>query len=188
MATKQDYYDILGISRDASDSEIKTAYRKLAHQYHPDKNNDAGSEDRFKEINEAYEVLSNPEKRDAYDRFGHSGDNIFGQGFEGFGFDGVGSIFDAFFGGRTTTSTRQAPERGSDLQCNVSITLEEAAFGVEKELNISRIEFCSQCPDLPCQILEEWGRAYEHHADAVRRLVEMKETGIEKWLSEHGYS
>jgi molecular chaperone DnaJ len=145
MASKQDYYDVLGISRDASDSEIKTAYRKLAHQYHPDKNREAGSEDRFKEINEAYEVLSNPEKRDAYDRFGHGGDSIFGQGFEGFGFDGVGSIFDAFFGGRTTTSTRQAPARGSDLQSNVSITLEEAAFGIEKELNISRIEFCSQC-------------------------------------------
>jgi molecular chaperone DnaJ len=145
MASKQDYYDVLGISRDASDSEIKTAYRKLAHQYHPDKNREAGSEDRFKEINEAYEVLSNPEKRDAYDRFGHGGDSIFGQGFEGFGFDGVGSIFDAFFGGRTATSTRQAPARGSDLQSNVSITLEEAAFGIEKELNISRIEFCSQC-------------------------------------------
>ncbi|OGN88060.1 MAG: molecular chaperone DnaJ [Chloroflexi bacterium RBG_13_46_14] len=139
MASKQDYYDILGIDRNASDSEIKTAYRKLAFQYHPDRNHEAGSEDKFKEINEAYEVLSNPEKRDAYDRFGHGGDTIFGQGF-----DGVGSIFDAFFGGRTT-STRQAPERGSDLQCNVTITLEETAFGVEKELNISRIEFCSQC-------------------------------------------
>lgn len=145
MASKQDYYDVLGINRDASDSEIKTAYRKLAFQYHPDRNHEAGSEDKFKEVNEAYEVLSNQQKRDAYDRFGHSGDNIFGQDFDGFGFDGVGSIFDAFFGGRTTTSTRQAPQKGSDLQCNVSITLEEAAFGVEKELNISRIEFCSQC-------------------------------------------
>ncbi len=145
MASKQDYYDILGIGRDASDSEIKTAYRKLAFQYHPDRNHETGSEEKFKEINEAYEVLSNPEKRGSYDRFGHGGDGIFGQGFEGFGFDGVGSIFDAFFGGRTTTSTRQAPERGSDLQYNISISLEEAAFGVEKELDISRIEFCSQC-------------------------------------------
>jgi molecular chaperone DnaJ len=145
MASKQDYYDVLGLNRDASDSEIKTAYRKLAFQYHPDRNHEAGSEEKFKEVNEAYETLSNPQKRDAYDRFGHSGDNIFGQGFDGFGFDGVGSIFDAFFGGRTTTSTRQAPQKGSDLQCNVSITLEEAAFGVEKELSISRIEFCSQC-------------------------------------------
>jgi molecular chaperone DnaJ len=145
MASKQDYYDVLGLNRDASDSEIKTAYRKLAFQYHPDRNHEADSEEKFKEVNEAYETLSNPQKRDAYDRFGHSGDNIFGQGFDGFGFDGVGSIFDAFFGGRTTTSTRQAPQKGSDLQCNVSITLEEAAFGVEKELSISRIEFCSQC-------------------------------------------
>ncbi len=145
MASKQDYYDVLGIDRNATESQIKAAYRKLAMQYHPDRNHEAGSEDKFKEINEAYEILSNPEKRDAYDRFGHGGDSIFGQGFDGFGFDGVGSIFDAFFGGRTTTSTRPAPERGADLRSNVTISLEEAAFGVEKEIKISRIERCSQC-------------------------------------------
>jgi molecular chaperone DnaJ len=145
MPPKQDYYDVLGVDRNASESEIKAAYRKLAFKYHPDRNHEDGSEDRFKEVNEAYEVLSNQEKRDSYDRFGHAGDNIFGQGFDGFGFDGVGSIFDAFFGGRTTASTRQAPERGADLQCNITITLEEAAFGVEKELNISRVEYCSEC-------------------------------------------
>jgi molecular chaperone DnaJ len=145
MSSKQDYYDILGVERNATDSQIKAAYRKLAFQYHPDRNHDNGAEDTFKEINQAYEILSNQEKRDAYDRYGHSGENVFGQGFEGFGFDGVGSIFDAFFGGRTSTSNRQAPERGTDLQCNITITLEEAAFGVERELKISRIEFCSQC-------------------------------------------
>jgi molecular chaperone DnaJ len=145
MPPKQDYYEVLGVERNATESQIKAAYRKLAFQYHPDRNHDASAEDKFKEINEAYEVLSSQEKRDAYDRYGHTGENAFGQGFEGFGFEGVGSIFDAFFGGRTSTSTRQAPERGTDLQCNIGITLEEATFGVEKELKISRIEFCSQC-------------------------------------------
>ncbi len=142
---KQDYYDVLGVRKDASESEIKAAYRKLAMQYHPDRNHEAGAEAKFKEVNEAYEVLSNREKRDAYDRYGHGGGNVFGQGFEGFGFDGVGSIFDAFFGGGTSTAGRQAPERGADLHCNISITLEEAAFGIEKELTISRIEYCSEC-------------------------------------------
>jgi molecular chaperone DnaJ len=144
MPPKQDYYDVLGVERNATDSQIKAAYRKLAMQYHPDRNREDGAEDKFKEVNEAYEVLSNREKRDAYDRYGHGAENIFGQDFEGFGFDGVGSIFDAFFGGRTT-STRQAPERGADLQYSIKITLEEAAFGVEKELHISRVEHCSQC-------------------------------------------
>lgn len=142
---KRDYYEVLGVERSCSDGDIKTAYRKLAFQYHPDRNREPGAEEKFKEINEAYEVLSNREKRDSYDRYGHDGGNVFGQDFAGFGFDGVGSIFDAFFGGRSTTSARQAPERGADLQCNVRITLEEATFGIEKELNISRIEFCSQC-------------------------------------------
>lgn len=145
MPPKQDFYNVLGVERNATESQIKAAYRKLAFQYHPDRNHDAAAEEKFKEVNEAYEVLSNQEKRDAYDRYGHSGDNMFGQGFDGFGFDGVGSIFDAFFGGRTSASSRQAPERGADLQCNISITLEEAAFGVGKELYISRVEYCSQC-------------------------------------------
>ncbi len=143
--TKQDYYEVLGVDRNATQSQIKAAYRKLAFQYHPDHNSDDGSEEKFKEVNEAYEVLSDPEKRETYDHFGHSGEGYFGRGFEGFGFDGVGSIFDAFFGGRTTTSTRQAPERGADLHSNLAITLEEAAFGIEQELNISRIEHCSLC-------------------------------------------
>jgi molecular chaperone DnaJ len=145
MPPKQDYYNVLGVDRNATQSQIKAAYRKLAFQYHPDHNHEDGSEERFKEVNEAYEVLSDPEKRDTYNRFGHSGEGFFGRGFEGFGFDGVGSIFDAFFGGRTTTSTRQGPERGADLHCNIAITLEEAAFGIEKEINVSRTESCSQC-------------------------------------------
>lgn len=146
MASKRDYYQVLGVTRDASEKQIKGSFRKLAFECHPDRNGDDGAEERFKELNEAYEVLSDGEKRDAYDRFGHDGaDGLFGRGFEGFGFDGVGSIFDAFFGGRTSTASRQAPVRGADIQCDITITLEEAAFGVEKELSLSRIEHCPQC-------------------------------------------
>jgi molecular chaperone DnaJ len=142
---KRDYYEVLGIDRNATDEQIRTAFRKLAFKYHPDRNRDDGAEEKFKEVNEAYEVLSDHEKRDTYDRFGHSGEGFFGRGFEGFGFDGVGSIFDAFFGGRTSTATRQGPIRGADLQCGLTITLEEAAFGVEKEVEIQRTEYCSMC-------------------------------------------
>lgn len=145
MAAKRDYYEVLGVGRDASESEIKAAFRKLAFQYHPDRNKGDGAEEKFKEINEAYEVLSDQEKRANYDRFGHAQNSFAGQGFDGFGFEGMGSIFDAFFGGRTATAARQAPVRGVDIQYGLAITLEEAATGVEKELNISRTEHCTNC-------------------------------------------
>lgn len=145
MATRRDYYEILGVSRDASDTDIKAAFRKLAHQYHPDKNQGDGAEERFKEINEAYECLCDTEKRANYDRFGQA-DSAFGnRGFDGFGFEGMGSIFDAFFGGQTTTASRQGPVRGNDIQYSLAITLEEAFSGLEKELKISRTEHCSVC-------------------------------------------
>jgi molecular chaperone DnaJ len=140
MPTKRDYYETLGIDRDATNEEIKKSFRKLAFKYHPDHNHEAQAEDKFKEVNEAYEVLSDPDKRAAYDRFGHSGS----QGFFGQGFEGFGDIFDAFFGG-TATDARQAPQRGTDLYCGITITLEEAAFGCQKEINISRTEHCSLC-------------------------------------------
>ncbi|MAF85513.1 MAG: molecular chaperone DnaJ [Dehalococcoidales bacterium] len=143
MRAKRDYYEVLGIGRNATDEEIKKAFRKLAFKHHPDHNHNDGAEEKFKEVNEAYEVLSDSDKRSAYDRFGHSGtEGIFGQGSEGFDFGGFGDIFDAFFSGATT---RQAPQRGADLQYRITITLEEAAFGCEKEINISRIENCSLC-------------------------------------------
>ncbi len=145
MDQKRDYYDVLGIDRNATAEQIKAAYRKLAFKYHPDHNREDGAEARFKEVNEAYEVLSDAEKRETYDHYGHSAEGFFGRGFEGFGFDGVGSIFDAFFGGRTSTATRQGPVRGADLQYSVAISLEEAAFGVETEIEIQRTENCSQC-------------------------------------------
>ena len=145
MPTKRDYYDILGIGRNATDEEIKRAFRKLAFKYHPDHNREDGAAERFKEINEAYEVLADPDKRAAYDRFGVDGaEGLFGRGFEGFDFGGFGDIFEAFFSGATTTS-RQAPRRGSDLHYEFTIAFEEATFGCEKEISISRTENCSLC-------------------------------------------
>jgi len=142
---KRDFYEVLGVDRNAADEEIKRAFRRLAFQYHPDRNREDGAEEKFKEINEAYEVLSNPEKRAAYDRFGHGGaEGFFGRDFEDFTFGGFGDIFDAFFSG-VTTATRQAPQRGADLHYKATITFEETAFGCEKEINISRIENCSLC-------------------------------------------
>ncbi len=145
MQAKRDYYEILGIPRTATDEEIRRAFRKLAFKYHPDHNHEDNSGEKFKEVNEAYEVLSDPDKRTAYDRFGHGGaEGLFGRGFEGFEFGGFGDIFDAFFGG-PTTAARQAPQRGADLHYNIGITLEEAALGCQKEVNILRTGHCSMC-------------------------------------------
>lgn len=148
MANKRDYYEVLGISRGSGADEIKKAYRGLARQYHPDINQSPDAEDRFKEINEAYEILSNPEKRAAYDRFGHAGVQSAGAGASGFGgFGGIGDIFEEFFGsmsGMRTERTR-GPMRGTDLRADLSITFDEAVFGVEKEIEISRTESCPHC-------------------------------------------
>ncbi len=151
MPTKRDYYEILGIDRNATDDEIKRAFRNLAFKYHPDHNRADDAGEKFKEVNEAYEVLSDPDKRSAYDHFGHSGvEGPFGRGFEGFDFGGFGDIFDAFFG-RATTATRQAPQRGADLQYRITISLEETATGCEKEINISRTENCPLCQGVGCK-------------------------------------
>ncbi len=151
MATKRDYYEVLGIDRNATEEKIRSAFRKLAFKYHPDRNRDDGAEGKFKEINEAYEVLSDPDKRAAYDRFGHgSSEGLFGQGFEGFNFGGFGDIFDTFFGG-AATATRQAPQPGDDLHSRITITFEEAALGAEKEIDILRTEHCSLCRGTGCR-------------------------------------
>ena len=144
MVTKRDYYDVLGVSRGATGEEIKKAYRKMAFEYHPDRNKDPAAEEKFKEVNEAYEVLSDSQKRANYDRFGHAGVERFGRGFEGFDFGGFGDIFDAFFGG-TSRGRQSTPERGADLRFNMEISFEEAAFGCEKGIEIERIEPCSVC-------------------------------------------
>ena len=145
MTTQQDLYDVLGISREASQEEIKRAFRRLAMEYHPDRNKSEGAEGRFKEIAGAYEVLSDPEKRGRYDRFGEAGLNGGqAQGFQGFeGFAGFGDIFDAFF--RGTATQRSAPQRGSDLRLEVELDFEEAVFGVERELAYDRVEACDDC-------------------------------------------
>ncbi|HYI26041.1 MAG TPA: molecular chaperone DnaJ [Thermomicrobiales bacterium] len=148
MTDKRDYYDVLGISRTATEQDIKRAYRTMARKYHPDVNNEPGAEDTFKEINEAHEVLSNADRRAAYDRFGHAGVN--GQGGMGgdpFGFAGGGfqDIFETFFGGGAQTRGRQAPPRGGDIQVSVDIEFEEAAFGATKMVEVDRLETCESC-------------------------------------------
>ena len=146
--SKRDYYDVLGLSRGASEEEIKKIFRKLALEYHPDRNKGEGAESRFKEINEAYQVLSDPTKKADYDRYGHAGVRTNGgRGFEGFeNFGGFGDIFDAFFGGGVGARTRATSgARGADLQYSVTITFEEAVFGTEEEFEILRAEMCSAC-------------------------------------------
>jgi molecular chaperone DnaJ len=151
---KRDYYEVLGVSKDADEKSIKSAYRKIAKKYHPDLNKDnPDAEDKFKEANEAYEVLGNAEKRQRYDRFGHAGVN--GQagggaggfgGFEGFeGFGGFEDIFDMFTGGFGSSSRRRGPRKGADIQMRVDISFKDAAFGTEKEISFRRQDDCSVC-------------------------------------------
>lgn len=148
---KRDYYEVLGVSKTASEQEVKQAYRKLARQNHPDVNpGDKEAEDRFKEATEAYDVLSDADKRARYDQFGHAGTDPNAGGFGGFGggadFGGFGDIFDMFFGGGGGGQQRRnGPSRGPDLRYDLTITFEEAAFGVEKEIQIPRHETCSEC-------------------------------------------
>ncbi len=147
MENKRDYYETLGVSSDASPSAIKAAYRRLARQHHPDVNpGDDTSEQRFKEINEAYQVLSDPEKREVYDRYGHEG---FEQSFNasGFGdFGGFGDIFDIFFGGGgAQTGRRPRAERGQDLRHDVRLTLEQAYHGMDTTFTLTRKENCDVC-------------------------------------------
>ena len=159
---KRDYYEVLGVAKSASEDELKKAYRKLAKQYHPDVNpGNAEAEAKFKEINEAYEVLSDKDKRAKYDQFGHAGvDPNFGAGgfggdFGGFGFDFGGGfdlgdlLFGTGFGG--SSRSRTGPMKGERLRASVTITFEEAAFGCSKELNITRMEQCEACKGSGCE-------------------------------------
>jgi molecular chaperone DnaJ len=148
---KRDYYEVLNVSKDATEDEIKRAFRSLAKKYHPDLNpGDKDAEQKFKEINEAYEVLGDPEKKARYDRFGHAGVDgqmgDFGQGFGGFG-DIFDDIFDIFGGGYTSgsRSRRSGPIRGADIKYDLTLDFEEAVFGVEKEIQIIKNDKCSVC-------------------------------------------
>ena len=167
MAAKRDYYEVLGVDKNATEEEIKKAYRKLAKKYHPDANpnNKEEAEAKFKEVNEAYENLSDPQKRKMYDQFGANGPQGFGQGgfggqggyysYNGSGFDGfgdfgdLGDIFSSFFGGgfggRNSSARRNGPSKGADLNVRMEITFEQAFMGVEKEIVITRDEECTVC-------------------------------------------
>ena len=153
MADKRDYYEVFGVSKNASDDEIKKAHRKLAKKYHPELNKDnPEAAEKFKELNEAYEVLSDKDKKAKYDQFGFAGvDPNYGGGAGGFGgFGGfdmgdLSDIFGSFFGGGSTRSRRNAPQRGETLQQRVMLSFEEAAFGCEKEITIGRVETCEEC-------------------------------------------
>lgn len=162
---KRDYYEVLGVSKGASDDEIKKAYRKLAKKYHPDVNpGDQAAEAKFKEVNEAYSILSDKEKRARYDQFGHAGvDPNYGAGGPGggFGFDmgdiDLGDIFGSFFGGGfggfggSSSARRNGPQKGESLRANLTITFEEAAFGCEKEISLNRSEECGACHGSGCE-------------------------------------
>lgn len=144
MESKRDYYDILKIERNANNDDIKRSFRRLARQYHPDVNREANAETKFKEINEAYKVLSDEQKRAAYDRYGHAAEDGFGTDYSGSG--GIGDFFEEIFsgfGGRT--SRRGGPRRGADLRYDLSIEFMEAVSGVEKEIGIARDETCTRC-------------------------------------------
>ena len=163
MAEKKDYYAILGVEKNASDDDLKKAYRKLAKKYHPDANpdNKKEAEAKFKEVNEAYENLSDPQKRRMYDQFGHNGPQGFGgggqggyysystSGFDGFDMGDLGDIFSSFFGGgfggRTSSRQNNGPVKGADLRYNMEITFEESFLGTEKEITINRDDTCDTC-------------------------------------------
>lgn len=160
---KRDYYEVLGVDKNASDDELKRAYRKLAKKYHPDANpdNKKEAESKFKEVNEAYETLSDAQKRRMYDQFGHNGPEGFGggpgggyysystSGFDGFDMGDLGDIFSSFFGGgfSRSSSGRQhnGPTKGADLRYNMEITFEESFLGIEKEITINREDTCNTC-------------------------------------------
>lgn len=162
MADKRDYYEVLGLNKDASEADIKKAYRKLAKENHPDLHpGDKEAEERFKEINEAYEILSDADKKSRYDQYGFAGvdpnygagEGGFDGGFGGFDVGDIGDIFGSFFGGGFggQTANRNGPRRGENIRVGITIDFEEAAFGCEKKITVNRIETCSECGGNGCE-------------------------------------
>jgi molecular chaperone DnaJ len=155
MTTKRDYYEILGVARDAGESDIKSSYRKLAMKYHPDKNpDDKAAEEKFKEAAEAYDVLRDPNKRKIYDQYGHQG--LEGSGFSGFGgfddiFSSFGDIFEDFFGFGSSRRYRSKTQRGADLRYDLSLEFMDAAFGAETQISVQKLELCPECRGNGCE-------------------------------------
>ena len=146
MAANRDYYDVLGVSRDASDAEISKAYRKLAKKYHPDLNHEPGAEEKYKEVNEAYEVLHDPQKKQQYDQFGQAGMNGNGQGFGASDFGDFGDIFNSFFGGGARQQMDPtAPQRGADLDYTMTIDFMDAIKGKTSDITYTRSATCETC-------------------------------------------
>ncbi|MBQ8642719.1 MAG: molecular chaperone DnaJ [Clostridia bacterium] len=151
MAEKRDYYEVLGVDKSADDTTIKKAYRQLAKKYHPDMNpGDAEAEVKFKEVNEAYDVLSDPDKKAKYDQYGHaafdpaSGGGAGFGGFGDFGFD-INDIFSSFFGGGSSSAQRNGPVRGSNITVRLTLTFEEAVFGCKKDISYQKVQKCADC-------------------------------------------
>lgn len=178
--TSDDFYEILGVERAASQDEIRRSFRKLAMEHHPDRVTDeaqkASAETQFKRIAAAYEVLSDPEKRAKYDRYGSTADFAQGGGFEGFDFGGFGDIFDAFFGGRRTAG----PVRGGDLRIQIELDFTEAVFGTEQEIRASRLEHCTVCGGsgaepgtqrAPCAVCDGTGEVRRVQRNVFGRFV-----------------
>lgn len=166
---KRDYYDVLNISREASPSEIKKAYRKLAHKYHPDRNKDTDAEDKFKEVSEAYEVLSDPQKREQYDRFGHSASM---GGSQRWHTTSPFDLFNSFFGG----GFRSRPQKGRDLRVEISITLEDVLKGSKKQITYMQHSQCSECKGIggtgsTCPTCGGYGQVERQHSPFMRVVV-----------------
>ncbi len=147
MTTKRDYYEVLGVPKGATEEVVRKAFRKKALEYHPDRNKSPDAEGKFKEVNEAYQVLIDPQKRAQYDRFGHAGvSGNQSQDFAGYDiFGGFGDIFDSFFGDITGRGRQRAAQRGDDLQVRLTVDFEDAVFGTEREVEVARVERCQRC-------------------------------------------
>lgn len=179
MADKKNYYETLGVDKNASADEIKSAYRRLAKKYHPDLNpNNAEAAEKFKEINEAYETLSDPTKKSNYDTYGSANPNDFfggsngGGGFGGFNFDGMDDLFNIFggFGGAQRNATQSV--RGSDVQVKIRISFTDAVFGVKREVNVTRVEECKSCSGTGAKSGTEYTKCSECGGTGTARYTE----------------